>query len=188
MTPIYRGSPWQRRVFCEAGALHSQPVSALQASCTTLQLTVPQHGLPSCWRVALHGCRQLLPGWMARCHPPAAHEYHLATVQDADTLQLRNPDGRSMPAYRGGAAILYRPPLDLQGVQASLLLRNLQTGFHWQGALAKSTSPGVLDLQLTASDSLHWPLGPLRVLLQLQWPGGQQRLLRLHDVNVEEGA
>ena len=187
MRPLYRGSQWQRRVWCEAGALRSQPVASLQADCTTLQLTVPGHGLPACWRIALHGCRQLLPGMMARCHPPAVHEYHLAAAQDADTLRLNNPHGRSMPAYAGGAAILYRPPLDLRGVQASLLLRNLQTGFHWQGLLPDSTAPGALELTIEQGHSQHWPLGPLRALLQLHWPSGQQRLLPLHDVMVEEG-
>lgn len=77
------------------------------------------HGIPNGWRVTIvsvKGMTQI----NAQNTPPNDADYVVATVVDADTVELNSVNSASYKAYTGGGYIQYRTPKDLTGFTARM--------------------------------------------------------------------
>lgn len=92
-----------------------RPVTAIAIS-APVRLTVPAHGVPPGWTVQAVGKAGVSP--LLLCGP------QLATVIDADTIDINARQSLDWPAYSGGVQLAYNQPLSLTGYTARLRAYN----------------------------------------------------------------
>jgi len=181
MITISRYDGWQRLLRLEAGQLCSLPVQGIQPGpCGVALLQVPDHGLPSRWRIAIQGLDW--PGVTSRHRVPGPDDWHRVTTLDADHLQLDS--AMQLPDYRPGAHLQFRQPLALAGMQ--LTLRFLRrSGRPLLTEVEIVPEPAGVRLTVSPAQTRLWPLGELQCRLLLQWPDGRQRSHTLCRIYVE---
>ena len=81
------------------------------------------HGVPDGWRVAVvsvKGMTQI----NAASNPPKDNEYVVATVVDADTLELNTVNSSGYKPYTSGGYVQYRTPKDLTDYSARMSIKD----------------------------------------------------------------
>lgn len=153
------------------GVLTSKPITAI-ARAAPVTITAFGHGVPPGWQVAVvsaGGMAQI----NAKKYPPAARDWHSATVIDANTISLNDVSSASYSPYTSGGFLVYATPVDLTGMTAvmtiraapltgAVLLTLTNTSGITLGAVNKTITPkfetaalawsqGFYDLELTDS-------------------------------------
>ena len=118
-----------------------KPVSAIAQS-APMRLTVPAHGVPNGWRVALTGAKGM-PDINATANAVQDTDYHTATVVDADTLELNDVNAAGFKAYLGGGILQYNAPVDLTGYRARMTIKDKIGGLE---LLSLTTENGGITL------------------------------------------
>lgn len=86
---------------------------------TPAVITAPAHGVPDGWPVAIVGVDGMTQINATR-YPPAAGDFHLAHVVDANTLSLNDVSSAEFTAYLDNGAVVYNTPMPLAGVSAAM--------------------------------------------------------------------
>lgn len=111
-----------------------------------LRLTVPSHGLPEGWPVAITNIKGMVE---ANCTANDVREsdYYPATVIDADTIEINSINAKGFRPYISGGVIQFFSPVDLTGASARMTIRDKVGGSV-----------------LASSDSADAPLDVINVL------------------------
>lgn len=118
---ITQGSTWSRVIRWEAPPVVYKTISAITRS-APVSITCTGHGLVNGWRAAVasaDGMTQI----NAKGSPPKIHDYHKATVVDADTITFNDVNSLDFDAYTGGGVLQYNTPVDLTGYTARMQIR-----------------------------------------------------------------
>lgn len=160
---------WHPTLRWGSGLLSSRPVTGIAQSAPA-EITVPGHGIPAGWPVALTGVRGMTQ-INANHYPPGTDEYHYTTLVDSDTIQLNDISSADMAVYASGGFVVFNTPQSLAGATAVL---NIYDNPDHDGApLVALTSSGG---GLTLDDTLK-TITPLLQTAGLTWPVGYYTLL-----------
>lgn len=136
-------------------------------SLAPLRLTVPAHGVPNGWRVAISGVRGMAQ-LNAQNMPPKPADYRVATVVDADTIELNEVNGVDFKPYQGGGVIQFNSPASLVGYQARLAVKDkvggsellrLNTGANGGIEIDDAAKTIVITLDAAVTAALTWKKG-----------------------------
>ena len=104
-----------------------RPISAISLADGPPRITATGHGVPPDWPVAITrvvGMRQI----NAQNNPPSDSDYIKAKLISANVIELNGVDATGFGAYESGGFIQYRTPVDLDGFQARLQIRDRKAG------------------------------------------------------------
>ena len=117
----------QGKTFSQVLRWESQPVVYKAITAITqsapVQITVPAHGIPQGWRVAVvsvKGMTQLNSSNV----PPKAKDYHQATVISVDKIELNDVNAADFKPYVSGGYVQFNTPVDLAGMSARLVVKD----------------------------------------------------------------
>lgn len=88
-----------------------------------VQITCVGHGVPDGWRVAVVSAKGMTQINAANT-PPKDSDYVVATVVDADTLELNTINAAGFKPYTSGGYVQYRTPKDLTGFTARMSIKD----------------------------------------------------------------
>lgn len=88
-----------------------------------VRLTVPMHGVPDGWRVAVQSVLGMIQ-INAKNDPPARSDYVQATTVDANTVELNVINASGFSAYASGGVLRYATPVDLTGFTAVMVIKD----------------------------------------------------------------
>ena len=114
---------WQEKEIFVAKA-----ISGISTATGFPRLTVPSHGVPQGWNIAVFGVAA--PKQVnAKNNPPRDADYTKATVVDANTIELNlvipvDDNGRDWAAYTSGGFVIYRQPRPLSGATARVKIKD----------------------------------------------------------------
>lgn len=98
------------------------------APCT---LTVPTHGLPAVWAVAIESVEGMTE-LNAQSDPPRARDYYRAETVDPNTIKLPDVNPASFGVYESGSGyIRYYTPVDLTGYTARMKIKSRPGGTEY---------------------------------------------------------
>lgn len=118
---IYKGATLDFVIRWEGASFVYREITGMPLR-APLRLTVPGHGLPDDWRVAISDI--VGPDDLnAKHEPPRENEYHNAEVVDADTLEINSISAHAYKDYVTGGVIRYRSPKSLANCTARMQLR-----------------------------------------------------------------
>ena len=160
----------QGRTFSLALRWESPPVvykaiTAIMQSAPA-RLTVPLHGLPDGWRVAITNVKG-----MADINSTAnslnSRDYHQATVLDANTIEINDINAAGFKPYVSGGYIQYGTPVDLTAFKARMSIKNKVGGTELfsltteNGRIAIDAAAKTITLNIDAADTalLTWTSG-----------------------------
>lgn len=140
-------------------------------------LTVTGHGVPDGWRVAVISVKGMTE-INATNDPPKDSEYEIATVVDANTIELNKVSSANYKAYTSGGYVMYNTPVDLTGFTARMTIKDKVGGTELM-ALTTGNGRIVIDeanfkitLLVSATDTaaIAWKKGVYD--LELESPTG----------------
>jgi hypothetical protein len=85
-------------------------------------LTVPQHGVPQGWLVAVTNVVGMTD-LNAENDPPVASDYRRATVRTPDTIELNGVNAAGYRPYQSGGYLQFFTPVDLTSFRARMQVR-----------------------------------------------------------------
>ncbi|WP_375591782.1 hypothetical protein [Chitiniphilus eburneus] len=184
---IRRGATFRRVLQWASEPVLFLPVSGLAAT-PPARLTVPGHGLPDGWYVAVVSLPEL-KGLNATQDPPSAADYRAATVLDADTLEFDGVNSAGWTLRSNGYLRAYTP-VPLAGCIArmaikdrvgGLVLLEMNTG---NGGIVLDDIAKTITLSISASDTaaLAWKRGVYD--LEIESADGTVTLLAEGNVRV----
>jgi hypothetical protein len=129
-----------------------------------VQLTVPGHGIPDGWPVQISGVKQ--PGELNT----GDGEYRLATVVDANTIELVNESAYDWRAYSAGGMVVFNTPIDLAGWTCRAQVRDKIGGtllFSWHsdpaqnpdGLIVLSGASVTFNIDAATTAAMLWSKG-----------------------------
>lgn len=121
-----------------------KPIAAI-ARTAPVSITVPAHGVPDGWRVAVVSV-QGMDEVNAPNSPPKAKDFHQATVVDADTIQINDVNAAGFSAYTSGGYLQFYTPKDLTGYAARMSVKDRVGGTE---LLTLTTSNGRIEVDAT---------------------------------------
>ena len=153
---IRKGSAENIPIRLEQSAWSYATISAVSQT-APLRITVPGHGIPDGWRVAIMNVKSV-GDFGAANNPPKDNELHVVTVIDADTIEFNAINGAAFRAHTSGGQLAWHTPVDLNlYVGARMNVRDKVGGallFNW------TTDTGELEIDV-ANDSLWLRLDDL---------------------------
>lgn len=108
---IRKGSAENIPIRLEQSGWSYASISAV-AQAAPLRVTVPGHGIPDGWRVAIMNVKAV-GDFGAANNPPKDNELHTVTVIDADTIEFNAINGAAFRAHTGGGQLAWHTPVDL---------------------------------------------------------------------------
>jgi hypothetical protein len=87
-------------------------------------VTAPLHGVPDGWRGAISGVKGMTEINVEDPNDIRDDEYRIATVIDANTLELNSVNACDFRAYTSGGYFQYYTPVDLTGFSARMSIRH----------------------------------------------------------------
>ena len=173
---LHKGADFRRTVlWADDELIYRHITGATQdAPCV---LTVPSHGVPDGWPIAITGVVGMTQ-LNARRLPVQDSDHVTATVVDADTLSLNSIDAQLYSPYESGGAIRYRTPHDLAGYTAEARIlaadgTELLSTDSTSGGIVIDAENYRIDLVIPGSDtaSVTWTSGTLD--LRMTSPQGE---------------
>ena len=128
-----------------------------------LRITVPGHGAPDGWRVAISGAKGMTE---INAEPNAVREsdYHQATVIDPNTIELNDVNASSFRSYTSGGYLQYNTPAPLDGFSARMSIKDKIGGTELlvltteNNRIVLDTTKHTITLILSATDTaaINW--------------------------------
>lgn len=87
------------------------------------RLTVPGHGVPDGWRVAVTNVKGMTE-INAEANSIRDRDYHAATVIDPNTVELNDVNAAGFRQYASGGYIQYNTPVDITGFTARMAVKD----------------------------------------------------------------
>jgi len=119
--PIIQGSTLRFPVRWGTTPIVYKPITGVVLS-APLRFTVVGHGLPDGWRVEVVSVRGSTTLNSSGKGKPT--DYHLATVVDADTVELNDVNLDDLSPYEGGGYLKFSTPVNLAGYDARMKFKD----------------------------------------------------------------
>lgn len=121
---IRRGATYQLPIMWEGPRLIYKPIETI-ANSAPVRITVPEHGLPDGWMVAVANARGLIE-LNAAGNPPRDNEFRAAVVLDASTIELNkvNAAGYKTHTRSTGQLVYYEPALPVTSAKARMQVKS----------------------------------------------------------------
>jgi hypothetical protein len=120
---ICKGKTFSEVYRWEAGPIIYKAVTAVVQT-TPLRLTVPSHGFPDGWRLALSAFNGMIE--VNAKNPPRASDYHRATVIDANTIEFNDINAADFGAYTSGGYVQGNTPVSIASYTAELIVEDAE--------------------------------------------------------------
>lgn len=162
---IQQGRTFSLALRWESPPIVYRPITAI-AQTAPARLTVPTHGVPDGWRVAVTNVKGMTE-INAEANKLTSRDYHQATVLDANTIEINDINAAGFKAYTSGGYIQFGTPVDLTGFTARMTIKNkvggteLMTLTTANDRIAIDASAKVISLTIEAEDTepLTWTTG-----------------------------
>lgn len=161
---IVQGETFIRTIRWETKPYVYKAISAISRAAPAV-LTVPLHGAPAGWRVAVVSGN--MTEIIAAHTPPWPSDFNQATVLSVNSIELNDVNSTDFTAYTSGASLLYLTPKDLSGYTARMTVKT-RVGGDVLAAYTSADGDIVLDntaktitLTLPATDTAayEWTRG-----------------------------
>ena len=162
---IQQGRTFSLALRWESPPIVYRPITAI-AQTAPVRLTVPAHGLPDGWRVAVTNVKGMTE-INAEANKLTSRDYHQATVLDANTIEINDINAAGFKAYTSGGYIQFGTPVDLTGFTARMTIKTkvggkeLMTLTTANDRITIDASAKVISLTIEAEDTelLTWTTG-----------------------------
>lgn len=177
---LHQGKTFQRIVRWEAPPFIYKAITAINNG-APMEITVPAHGVPEGWRVALTSVKGM-DELNAAAIPPKNAEFRKASVVNANTIQLNSVVSADFKPYISGGYVVYYTPVPLAGYTARLTIKN-RVGGTVLKALTSPTDIVIDDiaktiaLSISAADTAAFAKGTYVYDLEMVSAGGVVTLL-----------
>lgn len=122
---IQQGKTFVRTLRWESAPIEYEPITAIAAT-APVSLTVPGHGVPDGWRIAIVSVKGMTE--INASQPPKAKDYQQATVVSTDTIEINKINASGYAAYTSGGFIQYNSPVPLDGYTARMAIKDKMRG------------------------------------------------------------
>lgn len=185
---INQGKTFILPIRWETEPLIYKPISGITKASPCV-IHAPTHGVPSGWRVAVvsaNGMTELNTQNM----PPKDSDYFVATIVDADHIELNKVSSEGYKPYTSGGAVVYNTPHDLDGYEARMSIKDKIGGTELMLLdtnnlrIEVDNANKVITLTISATDTeaITWKKGVYD--LELVSPTGVVSCLMRGDVSV----
>lgn len=113
------------------------------------RITATAHGVPSGWRVGVAGAKGMTD--INASVPPLDSELHVATVIDANTLELNELSTADFAPYTSGGSLFYYYPANLTGYIARMQIKDKVGGTELMLLNTSNTRLVIDDVNSTIS-------------------------------------
>ena len=161
---IRKGATFAQTLRWEAPPIVWKPITAISLT-APVRLTVPAHGCPPNWRVNVSCNKSMREMDGAK---------GLATVIDADTIEINTINASGFKPYKGDGYLSYNTPVDMTAMTARKSIKDKVGGSE---LLRLSTLDGTIVLD-EATCTITITL-PATVTAALTWKGG------VYDLELE---
>lgn len=142
-----------------------KPITAITQTAPA-RLTVPGHGLPDGWRVAVTNVKGMTE-INAEANKLTSRDYHQATVLDANTIEINDINAAGYKAYTSGGYVQFGTPVDLTGFTARMTIKNKVGGTELlsltvaNNRITIDAAAKVVALNISAEDTaaITWTTG-----------------------------
>ena len=154
---IQQGRTFSLALRWESPPIVYRPITAI-AQTAPARLTVPTHGVPDGWRVAITNVKGMTE-INAEANKLTSRDYHQATVVDANTIDINDINAAGFKPYVSGGYIQFNTPVDLMGFKARMKIKNrvggttLYTLTTENGALAIDAAAKIITIDISESDT-----------------------------------
>lgn len=154
---IVRGSTYVHVVRWAESPVIYKSITGITAAAPPV-LTVPSHGVPDGWLVAVSsvvGMTEI----NARGTPPRSNEYEQATVLTSSTLSLNGVNAAGFSPYESGGVLQYNTPVNLAGYTARMKIKHRVGGTEIieltteNGRISIDTANYKITLTISAADT-----------------------------------
>jgi hypothetical protein len=128
-----------------------KPITGISLANGAPRLTVPGHGAPDKWPVAVilvKGTTQI----NAKDSPPGDDDFQEAWRIDADTIEFNGMDPTGLSAYTSGGFIVFKTPQDLTGYTARMDVKDKVDGTVLISSEADAAPNDVVDLTIDTAN------------------------------------
>lgn len=122
---IQQGKTFVRTLRWESAPIEYEPITAIAAT-APVSLTVPGHGVPDGWRIAIVSVKGMTE--INASQPPKAKDYQQATVVSTDTIEINKINASGFAAYTSGGFVQYNSPVSLDGYTARMAIKDKMRG------------------------------------------------------------
>lgn len=122
---IQQGKTFVRTLRWESAPIEYEPITAIAATAPVI-LTVPGHGVPDGWRIAIVSVKGMTE--INASSPPKAKDYVQATVVSTDTIEINKINASGFAAYISGGFVQYNSPVPLDGYTARMAIKDKMRG------------------------------------------------------------
>lgn len=159
---ITQGSTFDLGLRWETGPIVYKAITGIAQSAPA-RLTVPGHGVPNGWRVAITNVKGMTD-INAEANAVKDRDYHQATVVDANTLDINDINAAGFKPYVSGGQLQFNTPVGLTGYTARMVFRDKVGGTELSrlttenGGIAIDATNRTVSISLSASttDALTW--------------------------------
>lgn len=154
---ISQGRTFSLALRWESPPVVYKPITAITQTAPA-RLTVPAHGLPDGWRVAITNVKGMTE-INAEANKLTSRDYHQATVVDANTLDINDINAAGFKPYTSGGYIQFGTPVDLTGFKARMTIKNrvggtvLSTLTTENGGITIDAAAKLITLNISADDT-----------------------------------
>ena len=154
---IQQGRTFSLALRWESPPVVYRPITAI-AQTAPARLTVPAHGVPDGWRVAITNVKGMTE-INAEANKLTSRDYHQATVLDANTVEINDINAAGFKAYTSGGYIQFDTPVDLTGFTARMAIKNrvggtvLYTLTTENGGIVIDAAAKLVTLKISAADT-----------------------------------
>ena len=119
---IVKGKTFARALRWEAPPIVYKPITGVSQTAPAVVSCVG-HGVPNGWRIAVVSVKGMVQ-INAKNDPPKPKDYVVATVIDANTLELNAVNAADFRQYLSGGYVQYNTPVDLTGMTARMSIKD----------------------------------------------------------------
>lgn len=162
---IQQGRTFSLALRWESPPIIYRPITAI-AQTAPARLTVPTHGVPDGWRVAITNVKGMTE-INAEANKLTSRDYHQATVIDANTIEINDINASGFKEYVSGGYVQFNTPTNLVGFTARMSIKNKVGGTELfsltttNGRITIDAAARIIALNISADDTaaITWASG-----------------------------
>lgn len=162
---ILQGKTFALPLRYESTPVVYKPITGITQS-APVSITAPAHGIPNGWRVAVVSVKGMTE-INAEANAVKDKDYHIATVVNANTVELNDVNSTDFKTYVSGGYLQFNTPVDLAGATARMSVKDKVGGTELlsltteNGGITIDNTAKTITLNVTAvaSAALTWTKG-----------------------------
>lgn len=168
---MYQGSTFNESLRWESGKKIYKSITNITQAAPCI-VTSPSHGIPDQWRVKITNV-----GGMKDIN--SSETYHVATLVDANSIELNSVNAVGYAAYTSGGIIEYNEPVDITSYTARMQIREKIESVDFideyttqLGTLVVDAVAHTISIVIPAATTAAYTFNQVVYSLELESPGG----------------